>query len=86
MRSIWVAFLFKESIMHRLSKIYQAGCLSGVCAGIAYSLGFPTMLIRATFLFFMIATPVHAWLAYILLAIVLPRYNGIPEDYYRVCE
>lgn len=72
--------------MKRLFKIYQAGCLGGVCAGIAYTFKLPTWLLRIIFLYFAIVCPGYTWLTYIILAIVLPSYNGIPEDYYEVCE
>ena len=47
--------------------------ISGVASGLAYFCSLPVGLIRATFLFFTIFSPLLPIVSYIVLAIMLPR-------------
>lgn len=54
--------------------------LCGVCAGIAYAVGLPAWLIRLTFLLTMGPNIV----VYIILAILTPGWDKVPEDFDQV--
>lgn len=68
-----------------LKKINTDDSITGVCAGVAYWLKLPVWLVRillvvAAFNFN------YVILGYFLLAIFLPEYDKIPEDFGQECE
>ncbi len=58
---------------HRLYRDPEHGLLAGVCAGIADYLGIERIVIRLAFVVALVCFIVPAALAYILLAIALPK-------------
>jgi phage shock protein C len=58
---------------HRLYRDTENGLLAGVCAGIADYLGTERIVIRLAFVLALFLVVVPAALAYILLAIALPK-------------
>ena len=61
-----------------LRKISEEGWLGGVCAGVAYWLGWPTWLVR------IIVIVLDLELVYFLLWIFLPAYEETPADFAQV--
>lgn len=59
---------------------YPENWIGGVCAGLAYAVGWPVWLVRLAFvlLFLTFGTGI---LAYALLWILAPKWTAIPEDF-----
>ena len=69
-----------SSERQRLQRIKPKRVLGGVCAGIAYWLGWPTWILRAL----LVALVVFAGtgvLLYIILWIFMPATDELPPDY-----
>jgi phage shock protein PspC (stress-responsive transcriptional regulator) len=67
----------------RLARMSDEKWVGGVCAGIAYSLGIPTWIVRLiTFLVIMRGLLI----VYIILWIFMPRWKQTPEDYKQLNE
>ena len=71
--------------MEKLQRLPEpAGELGGVCAGMAYHLKMPTWGIRLiTVLLLFSGVSV---LFYLLLWILMPEADTVPEDYEEICE
>ena len=55
--------------------------LGGVCAGIAYGFGFPVWVMRVLFLVLFFAGVGFPIFLYILLWILMPKWEQEPSDY-----
>ena len=64
----------------KLMKIKQKKWIGGVCAGIAYWLGWPAWMIRALTVALVIFAG-SGVLAYIILWIFMPASEELPPDY-----
>lgn len=71
--------------MEKLQRLPEpAGVFGGVCAGIAYHLKMPVWGVRLiTILLLFSGVSVFF---YLLLWILMPETNEIPEDYNDICE
>jgi len=73
--------------MKRFACVTQHEWIGGVLAGLAYSLGWPTWLVRLLFFLAAISTTVANFLGislsvvYILLWIFVPNWQQTPADY-----
>lgn len=59
---------------------------SGVCSGLAYSIGWKTWIVRWAFIMLTIAGFPMPIIFYFFLAMCLPSWYDVPEDYYEICE
>ncbi|WP_342637105.1 PspC domain-containing protein [Fusibacter bizertensis] len=72
--------------MKKLCKIESEGKVSGVCAGLAHYFNIDVTVIRLIWLlaiFFGVGSPI---LIYIIMAIILPKYDPDAVDYQDVYE
>lgn len=68
-----------------IKKIPDAGFF-GVCAGIAYSLGIQTWMVRLLFVVLYLYFTTAIIIPYFIIALLLPEWNDTPEDYTDICE
>lgn len=66
--------------LKQLRRIREKSWLGGVCAGIAYWLGWPLWFVRLT-TFLVMGVNGVGLLLYILLWIFVPGADEVPEDY-----
>lgn len=64
----------------KLRKVAERKWIGGVCAGVAYWLGFPAWLVRLAWVFALFYYGAGFFL-YILLWIFMPKWDVTPEDY-----
>jgi phage shock protein PspC (stress-responsive transcriptional regulator) len=64
-----------------LRRLPTVGWISGVCAGIAYSIGAPTWLVRLVTVALVLAGVGSGILLYLLFWIFLPVEPVLPPDY-----
>jgi len=67
----------------KLRRVKEKGWLGGVCAGIAYTLGIPTWIIRVVWLAIIVSYGIGL-LIYILFWIFMPKWEKTPDDYDEV--
>ncbi len=62
--------------------------LGGVCAGLAYSLKGPTWLVRLLFIIIgsMLVTPFCIPFVYLVVWVLMPKWDEVPADYTEICE
>ena len=65
----------------RLVRIPQRKTIAGVCAGFAYKFGTPTWLVQVIWVVATFGLSGIPLIAYLILAIVMPRAIESPEDY-----
>lgn len=68
-----------------LKKIDADSSITGVCAGIAYWLKIPVWLVRVL-LIIAVFNFNYVLFGYFLLAIFLPEYEMVPDDFEQECE
>ena len=66
---------------------FEKETISGVCSGIAYAAGMNVLFVRFLWVIsifvFTSAAPI---IVYLLVAIILPEWNALPEDYEERAE
>jgi len=67
----------------KLRKINNHSWLGGVCAGAAYFFGVPVWLVRLVWLCSILGYGIGAGI-YLILWIVLPRWEWDPDDFKKV--
>lgn len=67
----------------KLRKVVGRKTIAGVCAGVAYWLGFPTWVVRLAWSLAVICYGVGL-LLYILLWIFMPKWEEAPLDYDKI--
>ncbi|MBI4992307.1 MAG: PspC domain-containing protein [Candidatus Harrisonbacteria bacterium] len=72
--------------MRKLRKVTDSrySWFSGVCAGVAYWMGFPTWIVRLVWFITYMVTGSEMAVLYIILWIFLPKWEKTPEDYLSV--
>ena len=65
----------------RLVRIPQKQTIAGVCSGFAYKFGVPTWLVQVVWVVATFALGGAPLIAYIILAIVMPKASEFPADY-----
>ena len=65
----------------RLVRIPQRKTIGGVCAGFAYKFGIPTWLVQVIWVVATFGLGGVPLIAYIILAIVMPKASESPADY-----
>lgn len=71
--------------MEKLQRLPEpAGILGGVCAGIAYHMKMPTWGIRLIVILLLFSGV--SVLFYLLLWLLMPSTDEIPDDYEDICE
>lgn len=65
----------------RLVRISQKWTVTGVCAGFAYKFGVPTWLVQVIWVVATFGLGGVPLIAYIILAIVMPKASESPVDY-----
>ena len=75
--------MINQNRFRPLHRLPTAAWVGGVCAGIAYSIGAPTWVIRLLWVILTISGMGSGVLMYILLWIFVPSLNFTPPDYYQ---
>lgn len=58
----------------------------GVCSGIAYWVGVPTVVVRILAVILVAVSSGAGMFFYIILAATLSKYSEVPADYKKICE
>lgn len=65
-------------------RVTEHEVLGGVAAGLAYTLGWPTWVVRLGWFLLALGWGTGVWI-YLLLWLFVPAWASTPEDYQKVC-
>ena len=62
------------------------GTICGVCSGLAYYFGFSTWFVRFLFIAGLIFPNVPALIIYLILWVILDKWEEVPDDYNEITK